>query len=63
MCMYEMTNDEIELMILSFKKVWKNLNLLSKMKYCQICLQPDTAFGVILQRVFALGVIIILIQI
>ena len=28
MCMYEMTNDEIELMILSFKKVWKNLNLL-----------------------------------
>ena len=28
MCMYEMSNDEIELMILSFKKVWKNLNLL-----------------------------------
>ena len=28
MCLYEMKDDEIELMILSFKKVWKNLRLL-----------------------------------
>tara|TARA_B110000046_G_C12994280_1_gene399319 strand:+ start:758 stop:2041 length:1284 start_codon:yes stop_codon:yes gene_type:complete len=29
MCMYEMTNKEIDYMILSFKKVWNNLELLN----------------------------------